>query len=99
MKSTKEREQKILAFMKSEIKTKGYPPTVREICNALDIKSTSTAHKAIANLVRDGYLKKDPAKPRALMLVPQEGDEPETADASLPRQSGRISWMFPWWVV
>ena len=84
MKSTKEREQKILAFMKSEIKTKGYPPTVREICNALDIKSTSTAHKAIANLVRDGYLKKDPAKPRALMLVPQEGDEPETADASLP---------------
>lgn len=84
MKSTKEREQKILAFMKSEIKTKGYPPTVREICNALDIKSTSTAHKAIANLVRDGYLKKDPAKPRALMLVPQEGDEPGTADASLP---------------
>ena len=40
----KEREQKILDYMKTEIKTKGYPPTVREICNALGIKSTSTVH-------------------------------------------------------
>lgn len=69
----KEREQKILDYMKTEIKTKGYPPTVREICAALHIKSTSTAHKDIENLVRQGYLVKDPSKPRALMVVdPQE---------------------------
>ena len=49
----KEREQRILEFMKQEILTKGYPPTVREICNALDIKSTSTVHKDIETLVRE----------------------------------------------
>ena len=65
----KDREQKILDYMKSEIRTKGYPPTVREICSALGIKSTSTVHKDIESLVRQGYLKKDPSKPRALMVV------------------------------
>ena len=43
MATLKEREQRILSYMKEEIKTKGYPPTVREICGALGIKSTSTA--------------------------------------------------------
>ena len=66
---SKEREQKILAYMKNEIKTKGYPPTVREICSALNIKSTSTAHKDIASLVKQGFIRKDPSKPRALMIV------------------------------
>lgn len=72
----KEREQKILDFMKQEIQQKGYPPTVREICSALGIKSTSTVHKDIANLEKQGYLRKDPAKPRALMIVdPQTGEQ------------------------
>lgn len=72
MNNLKEREQRILDFMKSEIKTKGYPPTVREICASLNIKSTSTAHKDIDSLVRQGYLRKDPSKPRALMVVDME---------------------------
>ena len=62
----KPRQQKILEFMKEEISTKGYPPTVREICSAIGIKSTSTVHKDIETLVSEGYLKKDPSKPRAL---------------------------------
>lgn len=65
----KPRQQKILDFMKEEISTKGYPPTVREICAAIGIKSTSTVHKDIETLVSEGYLKKDPSKPRALMVV------------------------------
>lgn len=73
MAALKDREQKILNYMKEEIKTKGYPPTVREICSALNIKSTSTAHKDIENLVKQGYLVKDPSKPRALMVVDPEG--------------------------
>ena len=68
----KEREQKILNYMREEIRKKGYPPTVREICSALNIKSTSTAHKDIANLVKAGYIKKDPSKPRARMQVDME---------------------------
>ena len=73
----KEREQKILNYMKEEIKKKGYPPTVREICSALGIKSTSTAHKDIDSLVKQGYIRKDPSKPRALMIVETE-DLPRT---------------------
>ena len=69
MSQLKEREQKILSYMKEEIRSKGYPPTVREICAALGIKSTSTAHKDIESLVKQGYLVKDPSKPRALMGV------------------------------
>lgn len=77
MSKQQEREQKILAFMRKELKAKGYPPTVREIGTALGIKSTSTVHKDIASLVEQGYLRKDPAKPRALMLV--DSDTPDTA--------------------
>ena len=54
MADLKEKEQKILDFMREEIRTKGYPPTVREICAAVGIKSTSTAHKAIGALVEKG---------------------------------------------
>lgn len=83
MNRLKEREARILEFMKSEIKLKGYPPTVREICAALEIKSTSTAHKDIANLVKLGFLKKDPAKPRALMIVEEESAQSKSqADAA-----------------
>lgn len=74
MANLKEREQKILAFMKSEIRQKGYPPTVREICAALNIKSTSTVHKDIESLVKQGFIVKDPSKPRALnILDPDKG--------------------------
>lgn len=71
----KEREKKILDFMKSEIREKGYPPTVREICAAIGIKSTSTAHKDIASLEAQGYLRKDPARPRALLVVDDDFDQ------------------------
>ncbi len=75
MNKSKRREEKILQFMRKEIKAKGYPPTVREICQELGIKSTSTVHKDIKSLEQAGYLKKDPSKPRALMLVEQEPEE------------------------
>ena len=67
--AVKDREKRILKYMKEQIMKKGYPPTVREICAALDIKSTSTVHKDIENLVKAGYLVKDPSKQRALMVV------------------------------
>jgi len=74
MSNLKERERRILAYMKEEINKKGYPPTVREICTALNIKSTSTTHKDIENLVKQGYIVKDPAKPRALMILDDHKD-------------------------
>ena len=84
MAELKEREQRILDYMKEEIRTKGYPPTVREICAALGIRSTSTAHKDIENLVRHGYLVKDPSKPRALMVVDPSEDQGHTSYAGGP---------------
>lgn len=69
MEQLKDRERKILTYMKDEIRKKGYPPTVREMCTALGIKSTSTTHKDLENLELKGYIKKDPAKPRALMIM------------------------------
>jgi repressor LexA len=74
MENLKEREQRILDYMKEELRLKGYPPTVREICTALGIKSTSTAHNDLARLARKGYIRKDPSKPRALMLTGIQDD-------------------------
>lgn len=69
-----EREKRILAYMKAELNQKGYPPTVREMCNSLGIKSTSTAHKDLANLEQKGYIRKDPSKPRAIEIL--DSDHP-----------------------
>lgn len=82
MDKLKERQQKILDFMRREIDDKGYPPTVREICTALGIKSTSTVHKDLNTLVELGYVKKDPAKPRALVLVQRETADDSSSSAS-----------------
>lgn len=86
MEPLKERERKILIYMKNEIKAKGYPPTVREICSDLNIKSTSTTHKDIANLEKKGYIKKDPTKPRALMIMDPDSF-PNPKDLSFPESS------------
>lgn len=80
MANIKEREQKILEYMKTQIRTKGYPPTVREICDNLEIKSTSTVHKDIESLVRQGLLIKDPSKPRALMVVADPKEKSQYAE-------------------
>ncbi|MGI6730939.1 MAG: transcriptional repressor LexA [Anaerovoracaceae bacterium] len=84
MEPLKEREGQILSYMKNVIKKKGYPPTVREICTALNIKSTSTAHKDIGNLEKKGYIKKDPSKPRALMIIEPDSEEKIEAKESAP---------------
>lgn len=78
-----EREQRVLDFMKKEIRENGFPPTVREICAALNIRSTSTAHKDIDSLVKKGYVKKNPAKPRAFIVLDDDFDQQKAvADAS-----------------
>ena len=81
MEGLKERERRILLYMKDQIKAKGYPPTVREICQELHIKSTSTTHKDIANLEKKGYIRKDPSKPRALMIMDPDS-LPESPDST-----------------
>ena len=62
------RQQDILEFIKKEIQTKGYPPSVREIGLAVGLSSSSTVHSHLATLESKGYLKRDKSKPRALEL-------------------------------
>ena len=62
--STRQRE--ILDFIESEMRTRGYPPSVREIGEAVGLTSTSTVHAHLATLQRLGYLRRDPSKPRAI---------------------------------
>ena len=69
MKKSEQRQQDILNFMKKVISEKGYSPTVREICQALKIKSTSTVHSDIKILEDQGLVKKDPSKPRTVLPV------------------------------
>ena len=76
MKKSEIRQNEILDFMKKTIAEKGYSPTVREICAALKIKSTSTVHSDIKVLEEKGLVKKDPAKPRTVLPVSNEYIKP-----------------------
>ncbi len=69
MKKSEKRQNLVLNFMRDTIENKGFPPTIREICDALDVKSTSTIHSDINTLIKKGLVKKDPSKPRALSIV------------------------------
>ena len=62
-------QQKILEYIKSEIQTKGYPPSVREIANAVGLKSTSTVHGHLQRLEKRGLIHRDAMKPRAMEVV------------------------------
>ncbi|MGI6606171.1 MAG: transcriptional repressor LexA [Peptococcia bacterium] len=64
-----ERQKSILAFIKQEIKTKGYPPAVREIGKAVGLSSSSTVHNHLNQLEKKGYIKRDPTKPRAIEVL------------------------------
>ncbi len=63
------KQQEILEYIKSEILAKGYPPAVREICEAVHLKSTSSVHAHLETLEKNGYIRRDPKKPRAIEIV------------------------------
>ncbi len=63
------KQSEILEFMKKEILEKGYPPSVRQICAAVGLKSTSSVHAHLESLEKNGYIKKDATKPRAIEIL------------------------------
>jgi len=64
-----DKQQVILDFLKQETIKKGYPPSVREICEAVGLKSTSTVHGHLERLEKKGLIRRDPTKPRAIEIV------------------------------
>jgi repressor LexA len=63
------KQLEILEYMKSEILAKGYPPSVREICEAVNLKSTSSVHSHLETLEKNGYIRRDATKPRAIEII------------------------------
>ena len=63
------KQQEILEYIKSQILTRGFPPAVREICDAVHLKSTSSVHSHLETLEKNGYIHRDPTKPRAIEIL------------------------------
>ena len=63
------KQKEILDFIKNEILNKGYPPSVRDICEAVRLKSTSSVHAHLETLEKNGYIRRDPTKPRAIEII------------------------------
>ena len=79
------RQEAILAFIKDEVRAKGYPPSVREIGEAVGLASSSTVHGHLARLEAKGYIRRDPTKPRAIEILDQEDQTiPKTGVVHVP---------------
>ena len=63
------KQKEVLDYLKQEILTRGFPPSVREICEAVHLKSTSSVHAHLESLEKKGYIKKDATKPRAIEIL------------------------------
>ncbi len=78
------KQQQILDYIKEEILKKGYPPTVREIGETVNLKSTSSVHSHLETLEKNGYIKRDPTKPRAIEICDDNFQIVRTEMVSLP---------------
>lgn len=63
------KQEEILEYIKNEILERGFPPAVREICQAVNLKSTSSVHSHLESLEKNGYIRRDPTKPRAIEIL------------------------------
>ena len=78
------KQQEILDYIKDEILKRGYPPAVREICEAVHLKSTSSVHAHLETLEKNGYIRRDPAKPRAIEICDDNFQMVRTEMVSIP---------------
>lgn len=78
------KQQEILDYIKDEILKRGYPPSVREICEAVHLKSTSSVHSHLETLEKNGYIHRDPTKPRAIEICDDSFQMVRTEMVNLP---------------
>ena len=78
------KQQEILNYIKDEILKRGYPPTVREICETVNLKSTSSVHSHLETLEKNGYIRRDPTKPRAIEICDDSFQMVRTEMVSIP---------------
>ncbi|MDD3367565.1 MAG: transcriptional repressor LexA [Lachnospiraceae bacterium] len=78
------KQEQILEYIKDEILKRGYPPAVREICDAVNLKSTSSVHAHLETLEKNGYIRRDPTKPRAIEICDDSFQMVRTEMVNLP---------------
>ena len=78
------KQQEILEYIKDMILKKGYPPTVREICETVHLKSTSSVHAHLESLEKNGYIRRDPTKPRAIEICDDSFQMVRTEMVNIP---------------
>lgn len=78
------KQREILEYIKDEILHRGYPPAVREICEAVNLKSTSSVHSHLETLEKNGYIRRDPTKPRAIEIMDDSFQMVRHEMASIP---------------
>ena len=78
------KQLEILNYIKDEILKRGYPPTVREICETVHLKSTSSVHSHLETLEKNGYIRRDPTKPRAIEICDDSFQMVRTEMVSIP---------------
>lgn len=78
------KQKEILEYIKEEILKRGYPPAVREICEAVNLRSTSSVHSHLETLEKNGYIRRDPSKPRAIEICDDSFQLVRTEMVSLP---------------
>ena len=79
-----ERQRQVLQFINEEIRLKGYPPSVREIGEAIGLSSSSTVHGHMARLEEKGFIRRDPTKPRAIEVLDEPGGLPRKRTVNVP---------------
>lgn len=78
------KQKEILEYLKAQIINRGYPPAVREICEAVHLKSTSSVHSHLETLEKNGYIRRDPSKPRAIEIVDDNFNLSRTEVVNVP---------------
>ena len=78
------KQREILEYIKEEILKRGYPPAVREICEAVNLRSTSSVHSHLETLEKNGYIRRDPTKPRAIEICDDNFQMVRTEMTSIP---------------
>lgn len=85
------RQKQIYDFISHEVRTKGYPPSVREIAQAVGLSSPSTVHTHLASLEQKGYIKRDPSKPRAILVCQIEEEHAQDGESELLNTDNFVS--------
>jgi repressor LexA len=84
------RQEQILFFIRESVESRGFPPSIREIGEAVGLSSSSTVHSHLRSLETKGYLKRNPSKPRSIELLDGSSNRPRLVDLPISKIPGRL---------